>query len=471
MRSEGSGTGPKQREIALEKRVKTAYRDLKKANAELRNRIDQLSAFHRISLAMRYSSTNPQQLWKMMLEEALELLRGDSGAIYLVENGVLRVQTARGLSADAVSDLEVPIGDGVVGHVAQSGEALLAPDVSKEPRYKVLVEGMQSEVAAPMIGGESIIGVINVESRKVGAFKPSDKELLMTLAAHAARVWENAMLYQMAQQRNQELLESYEKLRKAQRELIRKERLAALGEMAAIVAHEIRNPMTAIRGFAQRIGRRLHDPAAAGKYLDIIISEVDRLDEVIRSVLYFGKKPAMRKQSARIDSIIREALLILDDNIKRKSLKVQRSIDEGLPAVMLDEDQMKQVIINLLHNAVDATPRGGLMAIEATRQDSGLLIRVTDSGTGVAPEISEKVFEPFFTTKPRGTGLGLTMVQRIVEEHNGTIGFTNLPGKGAAFIVHLPLPGSRPASAAQRASQCNGDGESRTEWKDAGTAT
>ena len=216
----GSEKGPKQREKALQKRVKAAYRNLKKANTELRNRIDQLSAFHRISLAMRYSSTNPQQLWEMMLEEALELLRGDSGAIYLAEGGVLRVQAARGLSADAVSDLEMPIGHGVVGHVAKSGEALLVPDVSKEPRYEVLTEGIQSEVAAPMAGGESVIGVINVESRKLGAFKPSDKELLMTLAAHAARVWENAMLYQMAQQRNQQLLESYEKLREAQQELI-----------------------------------------------------------------------------------------------------------------------------------------------------------------------------------------------------------------------------------------------------------
>lgn len=462
----GSEKGPKQREKALQKRVKAAYRNLKKANTELRNRIDQLSAFHRISLAMRYSSTNPQQLWEMMLEEALELLRGDSGAIYLAEGGVLRVQAARGLSADAVSDLEMPIGHGVVGHVAKSGEALLVPDVSKEPRYEVLTEGIQSEVAAPMAGGESIIGVINVESRKLGAFKPSDKELLMTLAAHAARVWENAMLYQMAQQRNQQLLESYEKLREAQQELIRKERLAALGEMAATVAHEIRNPMTAIRGFAQRIGRRLHDPATADKYLNIIISEVDRLDEVIRSVLDFGKRPVMRKQAARIDGIIREALLILDDKIKRKSLKVKKRIDERLPLVMLDEDQMKQVIINLLQNAVDVTPRGELMVIEAASRNTGLMIRVSDTGSGITPEITEKIFEPFFTTKAKGTGLGLAMVQRIVEEHNGTINVDNLPGKGAAFTVHLPLHGGRETRGAARRSRRDGGAGFQTERED-----
>jgi len=440
MRSQGSAKGHEQRASALEKQVKAANRDLQEANRELRNRIGELSAIHRISLAMRSATTNPLHLWEMMLEEALELLQGSIGAIYLADgSGMLRVETARGLPPETVKDLAVPIGRGVVGHVAQSGEALLVPDVRKEPRYRELVKDIRSEIAAPMLGGESVIGVINIESNKPGAFKPSDKELLMTLAAHAARVWENSMLYQMAQQRNQQLLESYKKLSETQHELIRKERLAALGEMAAIVAHEIRNPMTAIRGFAQRIGKRLGDVATVRKYLEIIISETDRLGEVLESVLEFGKKPVIHKHSLRIDSIVGDALLLLDDRIKSKALTVRKNIAPGLPQVMLDEDQMKQVIINLLQNALDVTPRGKAMGIEAVKDDTQLLIRVTDSGTGVAPEINEKIFDPFFTTKLHGTGLGLAMAQKIVEEHNGIIDVANLPNKGAAFTVRLPL--------------------------------
>jgi len=433
--------GHEHRARVLERRVKTAYRSLKKTNAELRNRIEQLSVLHRISLAMRDAATEPERLWEMMLQEALKLLRGDSGAIYLQDgNGVLRVQAASGLCAERAGGCEVLPGTGVVGHVAETGKPLLVPDVAAEPRYQQIVPGVQSEVAAPMTGGQSIIGVINIESRKLGAFKPSDLELLMTLAAHAAKVWENAMLYQMAQERNRQLIESYEKLRQAQEQLIKKERLAALGEMAATVAHEIRNPMTAIRGFAQRIGRRLPPYSTEREYLDVIISEVDRLDEVIQSVLDFGKKPVIRKQLTAIEGVINDALVILDAPIKRASLIVDRNISSGLPKLMLDEDQAKQVIINLVQNAVDATPPGGAISIDAVADGSHVLVRFTDSGSGVDDAMRDKIFDPFFTTKVHGTGLGLAMVKRIVEEHGGSISVENATGRGASFVMRLPLP-------------------------------
>ena len=424
----------------LEKRVKSAYRNLKKTNAELRNRIEQLSALHRISLAMRDSTTNPQRLWEMMLAEAIDLLRADSGAIFLADgNGMLAAQCALGMGADSVKDLAVPMGRGIVGYVAEHGEAVLVPNVNKEPRYLELIEDIQSEVAAPMTGGQSTIGVINVESRRLGAFTPSDKELLMTLASHAARVWENAMLYQMAQQRNQQLLDSYEKLREAQRRLIKQERLAALGEMSAIVAHEIRNPMTAIRGFAQRIGRRTDGNEVGRRYSEIIISEVDRLDKVIKSVLDFGKKSALQRQPVNIENIIDDALLLLDEQMRRKSITVEKQFAPFLPPAALDQNQIMQVVINLLQNAVDVTPAGKAIMVKATHENHELKVSVIDGGGGVNPELIEKIFEPFFTTKLHGTGLGLAMAQRIVEEHGGTIDVGNAPSGGAIFTVRLPI--------------------------------
>jgi len=442
MRGQDGLHGHEHRARVLERRVRTAYRSLKKTNAELRNRIEQLSVLHRISLAMRDAATEPQRLWEMMLKDALNLLRGDSGAIYLLddESGILRVRAAEGLCADGRTGAEIPLGAGLIGYVARTGTPLLVPDVTSEPRYQQQVEGIQSQMAAPMTGGQSVIGVINIESRKLGAFKPSDMELLMTLAAHAARVWENAMLYRMAQERNQQLIDSYEKLRQTQEQLIKKERLAALGEMAATVAHEIRNPMTAIRGFAQRIARRLPENTTEKDYLGIIISEVDRLDEVIQSVLDFGKKPVIHKQPTAIADVIGDALMILDAQIKRSALLVETKIASRMPSLMLDEDQAKQVIINLVQNAVDATPQGRSIAIDAAPDTDHVMIRVTDSGTGIEAAMREKIFDPFFTTKVHGTGLGLAMVKRIVEEHGGTIGVENITGKGAAFTVRLPLP-------------------------------
>ena len=438
--------GQEQRARALERRVKSAYRNLKKTNTELHNRIEQLSALHRIGLAMRDSTTNPQRIWEMMLAEALKLLRGDSGAIYVADpDGMLRVQAAEGIRSEAVRNTAVPIGQGVVGYVAQRGEALLVADVSKEPRYLGLIEGTQSEVAAPMVGGQSIIGVINIESRRLDAFAPSDRELLVTLAGHAARVWENAMLYQMAQKHNQQLLDSYEQLREAQRQLIKKERLAALGEMAAIVAHEIRNPMTAIRGFAQRIGRRTTDDPMSSNYTSIIISEIDRLDKVITSVLDFGKKAQLQKKSTRIENIIDDALLLMDEQVQQRALVVEKYVATDLPDALVDQQQIKQVIINLLQNAIEVTPKGDMILINAVLDNNDLVMSVIDSGTGINRDISEKIFDPFFTTKTHGTGLGLAMVQRIVEDHGGAVDVANIPGKGAAFVVRLPLNGSRAA--------------------------
>ena len=449
-----TGKAHEYRAKALEKRIKVAYRNLKKTNSELRNRIEQLSALHRISLAMRDSATNPQRLWEMMLEEAIGLLRADSGAIFLADHdGTLKVQSAKGICAENVRNLVIPVGRGIIGYVAEHGEAVLVPDVSKEPRYRMLIEGIQSEMAAPMIGGQSIIGVINVESRKLGAFDPSDKELLMTLASHAAKVWENAMLYQMAQQRNTQLLESYEQLREAQSMLIKQERLAALGEMSAIVAHEIRNPMTAIRGFAQRTGRRLSGDATAKKYSEIIISEVDRLDKVIKSVLDFAKKSVLQKQPSRIETIIDDALVLLDDQVRRRSITVHRRIAGRLPEAVLDPHQMKQVAINLLQNAVDVTPEGQAIIVEAVLDGRDLRLSIIDKGRGIDPELVEKIFEPFFSTKLHGTGLGLAMAQRIVEEHGGTIDVANVPGGGAAFTVRLPLQNSATAPSAPIAKQ------------------
>ena len=442
MSRQDSGRGRDRNARSLEKRVKSAYRNSKKTNAELRNRIDQLSALNRISLAMRDSTTKPQRLWEMMLDEALDLLRADSGAIYLADHdGVLRVQAAKGLCSDLLRNVDIPLGRGIVGYVAEHGEAVLVPDVAKEPRYCMLIEGMQSELAAPMVGGQSIIGAINIESRKLAAFTPSDEELLITLASHAARVWENAMLYQMAQQRNKQLLESYEKLRETQSRLIKQERLAALGEMAAIVAHEIRHPMTAVRGFAQRIGRRMRGDEIAKKYSEIIISEVDRLDKVIKSVLDFGKRSALQLQPSAIENIINDALLLFDDQMRPRSITAEKQIAGDLPRAMVDPSQIKQVIMNLLQNALDVSPDCSKITVEAGLAGRDVRISVIDSGRGIDPDMIEKIFEPFFTTKLHGTGLGLAMVQRIIEEHNGTIDVANVPDRGAAFTVRIPLLG------------------------------
>ncbi|MDI6727073.1 MAG: ATP-binding protein, partial [Smithellaceae bacterium] len=220
----------------------------------------------------------------------------------------------------------------------------------------------------------------------------------------------------------------------------RSERLASLGRLAAGVAHEIRNPLSSIRGFAQYFQKRFKDQEEEEGYASIMVKEVDRLNQVVTDLLDFAglKEPCREPQS--LENIVEEAFALLTREIAARKIEVTRDYEAGLPQVTVDRNQLSQVIINILLNAVESMESGGKIHIGLRQQGSppAVELSVADTGSGIPADDLAKVFEPFFSRKKKGTGLGLAIAHQIVEGHGGDIMVESVPGIGTTFRICLP---------------------------------
>jgi two-component system sensor histidine kinase HydH len=229
--------------------------------------------------------------------------------------------------------------------------------------------------------------------------------------------------------------------------LAQSEKLAALGQLAAAIAHEVRNPLAVIRSAAQNLGDAV--PAgddAAQRASTFITAEIDRLNNVVSSLLAFARPLHVQPGAVAVRELLDRALLLARDDLAAKQVRVQRSEAADLPPVNVDPDLMSQVLLGLLANATEAVPPGGEVTLQARPVDGAVEIDVADSGPGVPVELRERIFEPFFTTRPKGTGLGLAIARQIVEAHVGKIEVGDRMGGGARFTLRLPA--ARAAMAA-----------------------
>jgi signal transduction histidine kinase len=218
------------------------------------------------------------------------------------------------------------------------------------------------------------------------------------------------------------------------------EKLAALGQLAAAIAHEVRNPLAVVRSAAQGLGETLPATDADGhRAASFIVAEVDRLANVASSLLAFARPIQLETRPTAIPDIIARAVTLAAHDIAVKHVRLERDEAAELPLVQADGDLVCQVLVGLLSNAAAATPAGGRVVVHARASNGTVELAVADSGAGVAPELRARVFEPFFTTRPGGTGLGLAVARQIVEAHGGSIAVGDRPGGGACFTVRLPL--------------------------------
>jgi len=250
-------------------------------------------------------------------------------------------------------------------------------------------------------------------------------------------------------------------LRQMETQLIRSERFSALGEMATGVAHEIRNPLNAIMGFSQRLSEKLQD-LSLKKYAGIISEEVRRMDTIVNDVLEYSCPNRVQKNQADIHEVLEEILGFLGEKLKTGRVTVERSFEEKLPLVPFDIPKMRQVILNLILNAIQAMPQGGKLSLR-TRLIEGLVpdkeiseapsffyerlflqqkmlsIEVEDMGCGIPKENMGKIFHHFFTTKTTGTGLGLSICHKIIHSHGGSLDVDSIVGKGSVFFIRIPI--------------------------------
>ncbi len=232
-----------------------------------------------------------------------------------------------------------------------------------------------------------------------------------------------------------------EELMESQERLLRSERFAAVGEAAAYVSHEIKNPLMVIGGLANQVERRLPEDPAAQEKLHIIQNEVKRLESFLGELRDFLRPAQPSKQEINLNQVIQEVVALMEDAIQEKGVSLVARLDPDLPPIEADPNQLKQVLLNLLKNALEATEDQGKILISSGARDSQVWFEVQDTGRGMGEDVLEKIFHPFYTTKDKGTGLGLAVINKIVTDHHGTISVDSVAGSGSTFTVRLPQKG------------------------------
>jgi PAS domain S-box-containing protein len=234
----------------------------------------------------------------------------------------------------------------------------------------------------------------------------------------------------------------FKDLRERQRlemELLRSERLATLGKMVAHISHEIKNPLVTIGGFAGQLARMADLPENARRRLTLIHQEVQRLEKFLNDMSTYTRGAAPQKTTGDLLALIREVAELMDASFKERSVAFHLHAGAEIPPFAFDPGQIRQVLINLFKNALEAMPGDGDLTVEAEIEAGFLVLKISDTGTGISPEELPNLFTPFFTTKPAGTGLGLTIVRGLITQHQGEIDIASEVGRGTTCTIRLPL--------------------------------
>lgn len=342
------------------------------------------------------------------------------------------VRYALGIPAAAE---EFPEKHELIGTLTRSPEVILRDELeasAHDHEEEVAVEVCRRngwEVCMPLTVNAKLIGFIALGRKSnLDAFFAGDLDLLGALAAEASIALENARLY--------------EELKKSQDIIRRADRLSALGTLAAGIAHEVRNPLVSIQTFFQLAPERLHDEEFLTTFLSLTANEVTRISDLITELLSFARSPTRTLSPVNLNDAVDRVATLLEPEARKHRLTLTRTPVPGLPVVQADPDQIKQVLINLVLNAIQATqPDGSVSIITRMVEHHNTTfgqVEVRDTGVGIPKEQLDHIFNPFFTTKDKGTGLGLAIAHQIVTEHGGIITVESQEGRGTSLFIDLP---------------------------------
>jgi signal transduction histidine kinase len=363
------------------------------------------------------------------VRHARRLLRGKLASLLLERRGRWETVASDGAGPAYLERRPLDIHSSLVGRVLHTGAAVCVEDVRREPAFRLADvaerEELRGLLSVPMRSKGQIVGVLNVYTGETRNFRSHDVTLLTLLAQQAAVAIDNASLYQQAREAGEGLRAS--------------EKLAALGRLSAGLAHELRNPLNTLNVLTYAMAQQAPAAGYSTTDLEVIQSEIRRMTLLLDQFLEFARPraPAFRRQ--RVQEIIEETLLLVGPEARKRRVAIERLVDQDIPPIWADGDQIKQVLLNLVLNALQAMPGGGTLTVRLGIAGGGVVTEIRDTGAGVPPEIRERLFEPFFTTRDGGTGLGLPIALRIVEGHSGDLRIESEPGAGTTATVWLPL--------------------------------
>lgn len=354
------------------------------------------------------------------------------GSIYLVEDepDKLVLKASRTLPGSRHAFCEkIPFGKCLCGQAASTRTMVFADHVDNRHEIRCPDEFPHGHYCQPVVSGEEVLGLINLLVTEGHRRTEEEEEFLSAIADTIAGIIE----------RHRSDMDKHRLLE----QVGESEKLAALGRLTASVAHEIRNPLTAIGGFARRLHRKSVDGTKEKEYSGLIIFEVARLENILRNVLAFSGAVRPRMERCEVREIIEETLKIFDEICSEQSIEVRRSYEE-VPVINADRELVLEAVENLVSNATDAMPGGGTLTVvtglEVVKGTSYVTVKIRDTGRGIEQEDQKYIFEPFFTKKlgVRGAGLGLSITKKIVEEHGGFIRVESKVGAGSTFSLYFP---------------------------------
>ncbi len=426
---------------SLAARLKAEVAERARAEEDAFSQASMLAALHVTALDLAAHHNLPE-LFQAIVARAVGLLEAVGGAIYLYrrENDDLHNVLSYNLGQD-YNGVALKRGEGLVGRVLDTTRPLCVADYFQwEGRSAQFEAGgagsFEAAIAAPIQWSGELLGVLSVVDRAPRTFSATDVELLEQFAPLAGAALANARLLLDLQAR-------MEQLQATQSQLVQSARMAAVGELAAGVAHEINNPLTPVLGFSELLLRNPSLDDQARRNLNIVVAEARRARDIVRSLLDFSRQVPCQPLPSDVNQILADTLLLVRTRLGTAGISLHEQFSPNLPLVLLDPIRIKQVWLNLLTNATQAMPGGGRLTISTFSNGSRVGVRIADTGPGIPPEILPRIFEPFFTTRPvgKGTGLGLSVSQGIVHDHGGTIEVDSSPGSGTAITVWLPVAG------------------------------
>jgi signal transduction histidine kinase len=408
---------------------------------EMEVAVRQLSAVRETALDLASQVDHPEVL-DNLVERTQSLVGVPAAELGLVDpvEGVVRIAVSRNPWRD-YTGTTIRLGEGLEGAVARSGEAMVG-EASLWWSGREAGRRRRRGIAAcvPLRWGEETIGVLSVvDDSPERSFSAEDLRLLELLAPQAAITLRNAGLVQ-------DLRRQMDERKRTEAQLIQSAKMAAVGQMAAGLAHEINNPLTTVAGFAELWLEEMskNDPRRA-EY-ELMTREAQRARGVVARLLDFARQRERVRERSDLNDVVSEGIDLVRHLLKLHGVELHETLAEGLPWVDIDRSGVKQILLNLVHNAIQAMPTGGRLLMETRLASSGdrpgVSVSVQDTGSGIPAEHMGRIFEPFFTTKPggQGTGLGLAVSYAIVAEHNGRITVESEVGKGSRFEIWFPLP-------------------------------
>ena len=379
-----------------------------------------------------HSSTNVEEVLHLAVRKTAEALnaRGSILRILNLKTGELELNAAYGLSDRYLSKGHVS-STKVIQEFCEENRAIIIKDLETDPRVQypkeAKEEGIKMMVDLPLFMGQNVVGILRIFFHEKREFSEEELNFAIAIAEQCALAIDKARLIEKQQIQYDNLA-------------IQTDKLSSLGRMAAGIAHEINNPLAGILLYSSNLVKKVPETGPLKKGLEVIIHETIRCRGIIQELLEFSRQREPLKVLADLNGVIEKALSIVSNEFRLNRISLERRLSDTLPSVLIDVNQIEQVFINFLMNAVEAIQGQGEVCVRSYRDEDNrsVVVEIEDSGMGIPQEHLEKIFDPFFSTKPKGTGLGLAVNYGIIQKHGGEIKVSSQPGRGTTMTIRLP---------------------------------